>query len=265
MGWLHRKWAVAFILLFCFSLLMGLEPLPSCNPFLIGTGGLTVLIDDPASASLNPASGSNGFSSSISYPFSMQTLDNYELATIVDHNDSGVIATWQNINNADYLRQDYHIGFRYGNKRFRLGVGYKTLYDEIPGFGSEREEILTTGVRVKLFGSLLEIAKDYCLSSDNTSHIASNTLRLGIGQKMGVKTAIGAGFTSDKNSKTNYTLGGQFDILDNLSALASWSSRPGSFGLGSAFSIGWINLAYAVKTHPDLQWTHSIGLNIKLP
>lgn len=265
MGRMHRNWTVVSILLLSISVLYCLESLPSCNPMLLGTSGLTVLIDDPSAASINPAVGLNGLSTSTSYPYSLSAIRNYEIASIVDHNNSGVIASWQALEETDYKRQDYHFGLRYGNRLLRLGLGYKTLYDEIPGVNSAREEILTSGVRIKLWNTLVDFGKEFCVSSDCDNHVASNTVRFALGHKLNEHSTIGAGFSSSDRQSTEYTFGGKFEVFDNLSALASWSSQPGSFGLGGVFSVGWVNLAYAVKTHPELQWTHSIGLTIMLP
>ena len=51
-----------------------------------------------------------------------------------------------------------------------------------------------------------------------------------------------------------------YDILDELQFQFSWQSEPSRFGAGITIHVEEINIGYGVRTHPDLNLSHSVDI-----
>ena len=195
----------------------------------------------------------------------MTALNQYELTTVLDYKDSGVFASVQALDDDSYSRKDYRIGYRQGFGSLRLGIGYAVFYDDIAGYGSQKDDLLTAGMRLSKGKNTLDVSRNYYLSAKNRDKNYSEKLSLSIGHKLDANASLAAGFSMTENDKTSYKLGCQYQVTDNLSLISSWSSQNGQFGAGSIFTIKWFKLAYAIQTHPELKSTHSIGITAMFP
>jgi len=254
-----------FLLYLCSLSLFAFEPLPPCNPFVIASGALSNLTDDPSSAQLNPVSGEGGITTSVSYPYSMQQLSQVEIASVVNYQLNSMYASWQTLSNNDYNRQDIRLGFRLSYLYFRFGLGYKVMIDEMEGYGTENDDRLTAGIRFKHKKTTLDIGSEHAMPFGRDNSFEDGEFNLSLRQDLDPNLAVAAGFSTDSEQRFNYKVGTIFGLHPNLKAVASWESRPGRFGLGAIFKLKWFNLAYAVQTHPDLDWTHSIGISALFP
>ncbi len=265
MGWVGKSLVLAAYISLSVSFAFALEPLPGNNPYLISTCGLTAMIDDPCSTLINPAAGLSGISSSTSYLYSMDQLSQCEVSTVLEYQDSGIFIGWQTLNNDDYTKQDYRFGYRFGYKWFKLGVGYKLSYDKIPGYGSEKDDCLYAGLRMELPTTTFDVSEEPIKVNKELSTPDIHSINLSLSQELSENTALAIGISSNQYEGLNYKVGCRFQVAKHLQGIVSWESEPGRFGIGSAFSLSWLNLIYAVQTHPELKWTHSFGISIMFP
>lgn len=261
----NKLFLIILLFLTAFGSLLSLEPLPVCSPFVVASSELTSLTENPSTANLNPAAGSSGISTSTSFYYGMTALNQYELTSVMDYKSSGVFASVQALDDDSYSRKDYRIGFRQGFGGLRLGIGYSVFYDDIAGYGSQKDDLLTAGMRLNIGKTTLDVSRNFYLSDMNRDKDYSESLALNIGHKLDANTNLAAGFSMMENAKTSYKLGCQYQVTDNLSLISSWSSQNGQFGIGTTFSVKWFKLAYAIQTHPELKSTHSIGIMVLLP
>ncbi|MFO7659485.1 MAG: hypothetical protein R6V77_01110 [Candidatus Cloacimonadaceae bacterium] len=247
------------------QILCSLEPLPTCNPFLISAGGLTVLTDNPAATYLNPAAGDGGISTATSFPYGMTKLDQIELASIVSYQNNSMFVGWQSLDNADYKRQDMRFGIRYSQPNLRVGVGYKLLYDDIPGYGSDKDDRLTAGLRYKIQTLTVDLGSEHNLPFNKDNSFSAGEFSLNLGQQLEPTLLLGLGLHISEHEIADLRVGCRLQLNPNLRGIASWQSEPGRFGLGAVFNIKWLQLAYALQTHPELSWTHSVGITAMFP
>jgi hypothetical protein len=260
-----KRCLLAALVCMVVSGLFSLEPLPFCNPFLIGVSGLTTLTDDASASAINPAAGESGISSSTSFLHGMIALNQYELSSILNYRNSSFIAAWQALDNDDYTRQDFRLGARYDLLPVRFGMGLKLFYDDIPGYCSERDYRLYEGVRARFKKTVADLAFEHKIPPFGGGDKDAGNLSLSIGQKLDSDSEVSFGLDAARNLPVSYKLGCRFLVFRDFSALASWSSQPGRFAFGTIFSLRSFNLAYALQTHPELDWTHSIGIAAALP
>jgi hypothetical protein len=257
------------IFLLIFSLLsyplMALEPLPLTNPHLLSACGLTGLSSDPANTLLNPATGSAGFGSSTAYLYGMETLNQYELSSVVESHGYGLFGGWQTLNTADYKRNDYRLGLRSSTKHLKLGAGVKLCYDEIPGYGSSSDHWWYGGLRWQYTQTTLDVSTEHLFAWDERNTSADREIDVCLGQSLLADGALAAGFTTYKDLPVNYKLGCRYQVTRDLQTTFSWESEPGRFGMGSSFSYGFLEIDYAVLTHPELPWSHALGMTFKFP
>jgi hypothetical protein len=265
MAWCEKRlffflWlSLALLPLFC------LDCLPSCSPFLISTCGLSSLTDDPSATQVNPVGGEGGLATSTSYLFSMGQLNQIDVATVVNYQNNSMYAAWQSLSNDDYTRQDIRIGVRYSYRFFRLGLGYKMLYDQISDANSANDDRLDAGLRLKYKNSTLDLGSEHELPISGENNFSAGDFTLSAGQKIDANLTLAAGLSAVHEEPWNYKLGCLFQLNPNLKAIASWESEPGHFGMGAVFNLKWFNLAYAVQTHSELDWTHSVGISALFP
>jgi hypothetical protein len=254
-----------FLLFICTSGLFCLESLPPCNPFLIGANGLTTIIDYASVTSINPAAGESSLCTSTCFLHGMSTLNQYELASVFGYKNNSFLAAWQTLNNQDYTRQDFRLGIRYELWKIRFGIGYKLMYDEIPGYGSDKDSRLQEGIRFTYKNTKADLAFEHKMPPFSHENTNAQILNLCLGQKLDAKSSVAIGMTAQPNLPISYKLGCRFEVFKSFSAVASWSSEPGRFGFETDFQLKYFTLAYALQTHPELDWTHSIGISAILP
>jgi len=260
-----KRLALAVFCSLIISVILGLEPLPISNPFLISANGLTAMSDDPSTTLLNPAAGLSGVSSSTSYLYSMDRLSQCEISSVLEYQNSGVFIGWQSLNNDDYTKQDYRFGYRFGFKSLKLGIGYKLSYDKIPGYGSEKDDCLYSGLRLNLASTTFDFATDHIRINDELAALEGRSFDFSLNHDLADNAALAVGLSTRRDNPINYKVGCRFQTTKHLQGIVSWSSEPGRFGIGSVFSLSWLKLIYAVQTHPELQWTHSVGISIMFP
>ena len=242
-----------------------LEPLPPCHPVLLAANRLTVLADDPALSSVNPVAGETGISSATSFIYSMKSLEQFGLASIAEYGKAGVFSNWQTLNNDDYQRQDYQIGVRYKLSKLRAGIGYRFMYDKIPGYGSEKDRQLYAGARYRHKSLIIDASAQRAYKDDPAGENEPEIYSLVMGQEVTTNSTLAGGLVFARHSSPDLLLGCRLDLYDNLMGLVSWSNRTGRFGIGAGFRTEWLQISYALLTHPDLDLTHSVGISILMP
>jgi len=253
-----RHLILVLILSLCIYHLYCLESLPACSPYLISSNGLTTLTDDPSATHLNPVAGEGGVSTSTSFLYGMTRLNQVELASIVNYQYNSMYAAWQAMDDEDYTRQDIRFGIRYSQPTFRVGLGYKILYDDIPGYGSEKDDRFSAGFRFKLKNTTLDIGSEHSLPITRDEPFKAGDFNFTLNQQIEQNLALAIGLNVSDEEIYAAKLGCSFYVTSSLKAVASWESEPGRFGVGCIFSVKWLNLAYALQTHPELDWTQVI-------
>ncbi len=245
--------------------LHSLESLPVINPVLLATGGLSALTDDPAASVLNPVAGEGGVSTSTGWIHKLNELSQYDIASVLSFQSNSMFAGWQALNHDDYKRQDIRFGIRCSYAFFRAGVGYKLMFDEIPGYGSARDERLTAGLRLKYRKATLDIGSEHRLPIDDTNRLNCGSFNLCLAQKLEDSFVLAAGLETCKSEGNHYKLGCRYKITPNFSGITSWTSNPGRFGVGTTFNLGTLRISYALQTHPELDWSHTVGITLMFP
>jgi len=251
---------MALMLCLCSCLLFSLEPLPPANPNLLSSSCLTTLTDDPSNTCINPISAEGGISTSTGFLHGMMQLNQVEVASVISYQNNSMYAGWQAMEDDDYSRQDIRFGVRYSYRFFRLGVGYKVLFDKIPGFGSEKDDRINTGIRLKHSNTTLDFGTEHRIPYAENEDFSTGIFSLCIGQKLDDKAALAAGMIIANRKAETFKLGCRYQMTKNFGTIVSWDSEPGRFGIGTVFTHNWLKISYGMRTHPELDWTHSIGI-----
>jgi len=221
--------------------------------------------EDPSNTLTNPAAGECGISTSTSLLHGMNSLNQNELSSILNYRDFSIFTAWQGLSTDNYSEQAYRMGVRYRYSLFRWGIGYKISYDDITGYGSDKKDWLCAGFRINHHQTIVDLSAEQTLSTDAEDYPGARKLFFSLGQKLDSNTILAFGIDAASQQKINLKLGCNYNITDYFETITSWESRPGRFGLGCSFLINRFNLSYAVQSHPELRWTHSIGIAAMLP
>ncbi len=245
--------------------LFSLEPLPGLNPYQIASCGLTGLSDNPSMSIINPAIGANGIAVSTSYPFGMEELQQSELSGTMLYKNSGLFAGWQTLSNVDYERNDYRLGFRTISGNHHFGTGIKLCYDQISGYGSETANWVYTGYRFKFSDSTFDMSVDYIDLFQDSRCPPRRSYDFSIGQGFAESGIMAFGMNLMRGMKPDYKVGCRYSVYPGMQAIISWESEPGRFGVGTMYNIRFLDVMYAAQSHPELNWTHSVGLSVRFP
>jgi hypothetical protein len=176
-----------------------------------------------------------------------------------------MFAGWQTLGNDQYQRDDYRMGMRYKGRHFRVAAGLKLSYDDVPGENSAKANWAYAGYRFMLYNTTVDISADNLNVFDDVQCPTQKSFNFCLGQGIVNDGALALGISKLSQGDPVYKFGCRFTVYPGMQAMASWESEPGRFGMGTTYKVKHVEIAYAVQTHPDLDWTHAFGLSILLP
>lgn len=245
-----KKMKYCFLMLFLFSaMLHGLltEYSASANSL----SGITLLSTTNADYILSPVMATTGFSSSYHKPFGDGDSSIYGLHTAFSNANFIIAGGLAYLSHPDYRWQDEYLCLSYNVGGFTLGATQHLMYEKIAenswynwdndfGLAYRGDEVATELRYLRVRG-------------DDAAFILSASRKIGV-------STICTSYTWRKSEANSYAVGTSTVLAAPLLLQSSWQSEPARFGLGLKFYIGGIDLMYGIRTHPELNLSHSLDL-----
>ncbi len=253
-----------FLLLFWIGSMAAIEPLPEVSVFTLASAGITALAEDNSLLEVNPAAAGSGISTSALIINSQSNLSLLGLNACLRAGNLGFGLGCKVLENPDYQIQTYHFAGKTGGKIFTIGVGIKTAIDNIEGYGGAQESWLYAGVRSQLGRVTIDVQKDNLMLSKSPPAKKSRQMSGSLACKLQEKAVLGAGVELLKDNSAEFKIGGRFILVPNAEVYLAWEAESARYSSGLLLRRGRMQLLYGIRTHPELDWTHALGLSYSL-
>lgn len=214
--------------------------------------GITMLSESVADLAISPLVASSGFAASYHRPFGLKDTTFYGLHTA---QPLGIVNIGTGINylaHPDYRWQDQYLVLGIHRAGFALGATQHLLYERIASTSSYTwDNDLALGYLRGNYGA--EIRWLRCREPDAAVVLSVQT-------RLSTAASVCIAYTYRKHASDSYGLASSYQIASPLLLQTSWQSDPARFGLGCKFSIDSWYLMYSLRTHPELNLTHSLDI-----
>lgn len=239
-----------FWLLLCLAPLQALlsEYSASANAL----NGITMLSQSVADHALSPIIITDGFSVSRCSPFGLSETTYYGLHSALPLGAVKVATGINYLAHPDYRWQDQYLALQLGNPTLALGATQHLFYEKI---GNPSYYTWDNDLAISLLknGYGAELRWLHLRGEDSALVLSAKT-------EFSSAASVCSSYTWRKNEADAYGVASSYQIAPILLLQTSWQSEPARFGLGCKFIIGSWELMYSLRTHPELDLTHSIDI-----
>lgn len=218
--------------------------------------GVTLLSTSLSDLALSPAIPAAGIGFSCHLPFGIPSAAVYSLNTASSVGPFLVNSGGAFLEHSDYRRQNFHLGLAWHYESISVGGAGHLLYEKFGDLASYHSwnGNLALCIRGEDYGT--EIRWLHAGSRDSELHLSTSTY-------LGDGIACAADYVYVPHGDDNYRCATTCDIGGIFQLLASWQNTPARFGAGLKFNCGAIEILYAIRTHPDLNLSHSLDLGLR--
>lgn len=215
--------------------------------------GITLLSQSVSDLALSPTINKTGIAFSYHFPFSEADCGIYSLNTATRLKPFLISAGGAFLDQGDYRWQDFHLGLAFHYRELSLGYSEHLIHEK---FSTEHSYHTWTGnlalsYRSELYGS--EIRLLHLGEEDAELHLAASS-RI-VEDVYGASTYVYAPHGDD-----SYRFATSFAIGESFLLQASWQNNPPRFGAGLKFAYRSGEIMYAIRSHTELNLSHSLDL-----
>lgn len=216
--------------------------------------GVTMLSESVSDFSISPVITRCGFSASWQRPFGISDATTYGLHNAVPLAPF-IMATGINyLSHPDYRWQDQYLSLELAGGGFALGATEHLIYEKI-GDHSWYTWDNDLGLRWESGDYGTEIRYLHCRGADAALVLSALT-------DFGGGTTVCSSYTWRKDAEDSYAVATSCELVPGFLLQSSWQSEPARFGLGCKFRLDRWELMYSLRTHPELDLTHSVDLGV---
>ncbi len=214
--------------------------------------GITMLSQSVADHAISPIVFANGVVFSRHSPFGLGETTYYGWHNAVP---TGLMQVSTGINylaHPDYRWQDQYLSLRLGGTAFALGATQHLFYEKI---GDKSWYTWDNDLALSFMqdGYGTEIRWLHLRGKDTALVLSAQTA-------FSDDSSLCSSYTYREDGPDCYGVASSYEIAEVLLLQTSWQSEPARFGIGCKFIIGTFELMYSLRTHPELDLTHSIDI-----
>ena len=226
-----------------------------CSASATALSGLSILSDSVADYAISPVLHLSGLSFSYHRPFSVPGINVFSLHNAIEKRDLHIALGSSYLHHQDYSSHHPYLNLNYCAQGISLGATGHLLYDAIQDSDAEYSFSydLGLGYEYQDFAAELKMLR---LTHDEEE------VSLSIMGYLGPDLRAALGYFHSKNYQDNFRVGVNTELSQFLSIYGSWQNEDSRFGLGFKVSVESWSLIYAVRTHPKLDASHAISLEL---
>lgn len=239
------------VILFLFSPLNAIITMDTAS--INALSGITIISNSVSDFALSPNISTTGIAFSAHIPFGMTDCAVYSLNTSTQFNHFILSTGIAHLDQSDYRNQDYFLGLAFHYQNLTLGYAEHLQYEKISTGNSYHTWLCNAAITYSCPEYGAEIKSLHLTSSDEEWHISAMV-------KI-IDEVYGAGsYVYVPNYEDNYRIATSIKLNEPLSLLVSWQNTPSQLGMGIKLKIKRGELTYAIRTHPELNLSHSLDL-----
>lgn len=240
------------VLLICFSA-SAFADLSEDSASAAALSGVTALSESPSDRILSPVALASGSVFSYHLPFgdSDTQIWGFHNGNPLGIGHGGLGVSW--LGHPDYNWRDHYLSYALGNRAFALGYTQHLLYES---FSSGESYYTWSGDLGLAFSSdaygtevrWLRIGTD-----DAQWHFTAVT-------NFSDNSSVATDYVYQPKGKDSVRAASSVWVGDVVLLQTSWQSEPPRFGFGIKAVLAHGSLMYAIRTHPEMQLSHSIEI-----
>ena len=228
------------------------------------TNGLSLILQNPSSGSLNPAICNPGIETSATYLFGLKELPYYNFHSAFRFKNFGFLLGNSYLDHKLYRENIVNLAVNYNLQKFSFGLNFRHLYNRIENYQKDSSIIFDAGlkwennkiitgfsVRNFLQSSFLKEQLPIFYLWETCYHISS-------------KSKISIGLEKQDNFDFSFKIAGSYNFFRILTILTSYQYEPDRIGIGAVFNLKKIKVTYSIRTQQYLDLTHYISVGYAL-
>ncbi len=217
--------------------------------------GLSILSDSVADYAISPVLQASGLSFSYHRPFNVPGINIFSVHNAIEKRDFHLALGSSYLHHEDYEEHNPYLALNYSYEGISLGATGHLLYDAIQDADAEYSFCYDLGVGYE-YQSLAAELKLLRMTDDEEEG------SLSVLGYLGPDLRAALGYFHSKNYRDNFRVGVNTEINQFLSLYGSWQNEDSRFGLGFKISVESWSLIYAVRTHPKLDASQALSLEL---
>jgi len=225
------------------------------SPTANALNGITLLSDSVTDYSLSPVLALTGISSFYQRPFNTSEIAVLGFGVAAARNRFIFAGGTTYLHHSDYSWHNPFLNLSYNYYGISVGTSGHMVYDSVQDEDSRYDFSWDLGARYgyKDYGAEVKIIR-----------IGSEDEQLAISMKAELSEGIGTStsYVYETGGNDFFRAGLHTEINKYLAVFGSWQNEPNRFGFGLRFGIEPWSLMYSIRTHPQLDVSHGISLDI---
>lgn len=240
---------MVLLLLFCGLDAVLIEPTASLNAL----NGVTVLSDNVGDYSFSPVIASSGISSSFCNNFSNSNANLYSLVA-AERIGYFFVASGISLQSTDGFRwQDHFATLSLAAENFALGVSPHLTYQSTGDNSGTYDWSWDAAFRGEVDGNGTEIRLLRMESEDREVHLTAYT-------RVNEYFTAATTYIWGPGTKGYVRSAATMRVIPELEFQSSWQNDPSRLGAGIRVYLNDLKFGYSIRTHSDLDLTHSLDL-----
>lgn len=222
------------------------------SPVANALNGVTALSDSPADYALSPVIGVTGLSCFYHKLFNTSGISVYGLHNAFAKYPFIMAVGTTYLDNPEYRYYDPYVSLSLNLDGAALGYTQHLVYDSIQGSDARYKWLGDVALRIDSgdYGSEVKYIR---MGSDDAQLHLTATAAL----SEGIDTATS--YVWEPKGKSFFCASASTSFTKYFALYSSWQTEPARFGVGIRIIVNDISVIYAVRSHPELDLSHSFG------
>ena len=217
--------------------------------------GITLLSDSVADYALSPVIGETGIATYYHRPYGTTEIAVLGFGVAAARNRFIFSGGTSYLHHSDYSQHNPYLNLSFNYYGISIGSSGHMLYDSVQEKDSRYDFSWDAGAKYcyRDYGAEVKIIR-----------IGSIDEQLDISMKAALSEGIltSTSYVCETGGYDFFRAGMTTEINKYLSVYGSWQNEPNRFGFGFRFGIEPWSLMYSIRTHPELDVSHSVALDI---
>jgi hypothetical protein len=227
---------------------------------LISVSELSLLCDTPANILYQPASFNEGISASYSNPYGFSEINLIQLSLQKIFKDYALGFGSYFYNNPNISDIQIYSSFAYKYQNLQAGFSLNYYQMKVKNYSSDRLLMLDLGLIWKHQNFKYAISYSNVTQSSMKGIEANSLIKFETTFEVNTYSDIGISFEKEKYFDYRYAIASSFKFYKNNKINMGFMPNPSQFTTGIEINLDNKSLIYSIRTHQELDLTHSITL-----
>jgi len=259
---LFRTFFILLLIIFSNLVAIDLNLPPSASHN--ATNGLSLILLNPSSGSLNPAICNPGIETSATYLFGLQELPYYNFHSAFRLGNFGFLLGNSYLDHKLYRENIVNLAVNYHLQNFSFGLNFRHLYNRIENYQKDSSIIFDAGLKwennkINTGFSVRNFLQSSFLNEQLPVFYLWETC-----YNISTKSKISIGLEKQTDFDFSLKIAGSYNFFNMLTLLTSYQYEPDRIGIGAIFNLKKTTITYSIRTQQYLDLTHYISVGYAL-